>query len=141
METAELILLHDVLNLSKLVELNIEHICDTLGLRGLVVLSVDLWILSLELPVLLLQDLSLLLVILWEGILFVFTKPLIDFAVLVGDILHEVQDLVLLHRKGKPRYHKHLDVCWLEVIDWIQMAVAIVVGLAQVGHHLDVGHL
>ena len=65
-------------------------------------LPVDLRILCLELVVLLVQKGCLLLMKLWEGVLLVLTKPLIDIAVPVSHISHEVQDPVLLHREREP---------------------------------------
>jgi len=99
------------------------------------VLTVYLRILSLELSVLHLKDCSLLLVILRKCLLFVLTIPLVNLTVPISNVSHEVENPVFFKRECKPRHHKHLDVNRLEVINWVKVTIAIVVGLTQIGYH------
>lgn len=79
---------HDVVDFAECIHLDIEHVCDTLGLARLVVLLVDLWITSCQLHVLFLYEHCLVLVELGEMTLVILSEVLVVLDILISLVFH-----------------------------------------------------
>ena len=119
---AKLVFGHDVFDFSKVVDLEVAKVDNTLFIYSSKVLTMHCWVLELHVLVTLVKE--LLLFLMEECyLLFLLLSVVSDHAnIFVSDKLHVVEDPIPFHSEDESAHDKELHVRWSEIEDGIKLA-------------------